>query len=180
MIDSGSPLSIFTTKGLEDVLRTDVLFARLLSQSKKYEKFNQQPLKITKFIYVQLKVGKQQIKRARTLVAVTGRSLVGRDRLAVLQYQFKTSNQIAVSEFNSIKSSHLIDGGHSGEVNSTNRNDVIGALLQLFTRQGKAIGHTIKIEFKPQMKFIQQKGRLMADPTSITRIGPQTDRTAVA
>ena len=57
MIDSGSPLSIFTTKGLKDILRNNVIFARALTQSETFADFNQQPLKIAGFIRVQLKVG---------------------------------------------------------------------------------------------------------------------------
>ena len=97
--------------------------------------FNQQPLKIARFLNVKLKVGKQETKRARSLLAATERSLVGHDWLATLHYQFKPSNQIEASEFISLVSGHLINGGHSSEVNSINRHEVISAFPRLLTGQ---------------------------------------------
>ena len=121
--------------------------------------FNQQPLKIAGFVHVKLKVEKQEIERARIPAEVTGRTLVGHDWLAALQSQFKHSNQIAASECNSMISSHLIKGGHSSEVNSIIRNDVISAFPRLFTRQRKVFGHLIKIKLKSEIKITSQKGR---------------------
>ena len=158
-IDSDSPVTIITTKDLKDNLRTDVLFARALPRSEKYMDFNQQPLKILQFIHVQLKVGTKEIKKARISVVVTGKSLVGRNWLSALQYQFKPSSQIAASECILLISSHSIDGGHSSKVENINRNDVKSAFPQFFTRQGKVIGHTIKIEIELDLKIIQQKTR---------------------
>ena len=62
--DSGSPVTIFTTKDFKDIQRTDVLFARLLPHSEKNEDFNQQPMKIAIFDHVQLKVAEQELKTA--------------------------------------------------------------------------------------------------------------------
>ena len=41
MIDSGSPVTMFATKDLKDIIRTDVLLARPLPQLEKYADFNQ-------------------------------------------------------------------------------------------------------------------------------------------
>ena len=53
--------------------------------------------------------------------------------------------------------SHLVNGAHSSEVHSVIQNEVINALPQFFTGQGKVIGHMIKTEFKLDIKITQQK-----------------------
>ena len=65
MIDSGSPVTIFTTKGLMEILTTNVLFVRPLRQFEKNVDFNQRPLDIAGFIHMHLKIGKQDLKRTR-------------------------------------------------------------------------------------------------------------------
>ena len=84
MTNSGSPITIFTTKDLKDIFRTNVLFAGQLPQSNKYVDFNTQPLKIPGFIHVNLELGKQEIQSARLMVAAAERSLMGRNWLAAL------------------------------------------------------------------------------------------------
>ena len=74
-------------------------------------------------------------------------------------------------------SNHLINGGHLSEINCINGNDVISAFPRLFTWQGKVIGHMMKIEFQPGDKDYSTKG--IANPASITRIGPKKDRSVI-
>ena len=77
MIDSGSPVTIFTTEDLKHIPCNDELFARLLPKSEKYVNFKGQPLKFALFIHVPLKIWKQEIEISLILVEVKGRSLVG-------------------------------------------------------------------------------------------------------
>ena len=80
MIDSGSPVAIFTPKNLKEILAIN-FFVRPLWQSEINVDFNQQPLDIAGFNHVHLKVGKQELRRARIFVAAKGRLLVGSDWL---------------------------------------------------------------------------------------------------
>ena len=178
MTDSGSQVTISTTEYSKDILRTDVLFATPLPQWEKCADFNQQPLKIAEFIHKQLKVGKQEIKTARILVAATGRSLVGQDWMAHLQYQIKPLHQISSSEIISMISSHLINCAHSSEVDTIDRKDITSSFPRLFTPQRKVIGQTIEVELKPEIKIIQQKGRRV--PLQLQESVPKRDTTSIA
>ena len=79
MIDSGSPVTIFTPKDLKEGLDTTVQFARFVLPYEKNVDFYQQPLDVVGFVHVHLKVGKQVLKRAQIMVTAKNRSFVGRD-----------------------------------------------------------------------------------------------------
>ena len=90
-IDFVSPVTIFTTKDLKEILETNVLFARPIRPSEKNVDVNQGQSDLARFIQVNLKVRQQELKRTRNLVTPKGRSLVGRDCLAALQYQCQSN-----------------------------------------------------------------------------------------
>ena len=83
---------------MKQLLGTDVLFAQSLPPSENQVDFNQRPLDVTGCIHEHLKIGKQELKQARMLVAEKGRSLVGRDWLVAVKYQLTPVYQIAANE----------------------------------------------------------------------------------
>ena len=73
MIDSGSPISIFTVKDLKSILGNQLLFAKPMPKSEMYVDYNKRPLDLLGYIHVHIKVGQKEIKRARVVIARTGR-----------------------------------------------------------------------------------------------------------
>ena len=82
--------------------------------------------------------------RIRIVVATNGRSLVGRDWLVALQYQFTPCNQITAKECISKVSRHPVSSAHSSEVNR--RSDVLNAFPRIFRLQEKVNDHMINFE----------------------------------
>ena len=62
MIDSGSPISIFTQADLRKLLRIDVKFPIPLPMNERYMDYKTQPLNRVGFINVEVQVGKRKIK----------------------------------------------------------------------------------------------------------------------
>ena len=96
MIDSGSPISIFTRADLRKLLRTDVIFARPLPKNESYVDYNNQPIKPTNlvgFSNMEVQEGKRKITNARIVITRDGkRSIIGRDWLAQLNYHVGEAN----------------------------------------------------------------------------------------
>ena len=64
MIDSGSPITIFTQADLRKVLKVDAIFARPMPKSEQYVDYNNKPLNLLGFTNANVKVGKRTIKNA--------------------------------------------------------------------------------------------------------------------
>ena len=152
MIDSGLPVTIFTTKDLKKILAINLFFERPPPPSDIYLHFIQRPLDVAGFIHRHLKVAKQELKRARTLVTAKSRSLVGRNWLAALKYQFTPANHITASKCSSKVTMKITIAENSCEV-------VESAFRRNFRRHGRIKDHVIELEFFEILKFTQQKGR---------------------
>ena len=103
-----------------------------------------------------LKVGKQELKRGRTLVTTKGRLLIGHDWLAALQFYFTPANQIAPIECFSMISKKLTTAANSSAVHTFERSGVERAFMQLFRIDGLIKHHEIEFEFIEIVKFTQQ------------------------
>ena len=113
--------------------------------------FNKRPLRILGFITVEVKVGNNAISNARVLIAPDGhKSLVGRDWLNHLQYQFTAPKQ-QNSEYS--ESIFLVEPVDPELVNLQKQ------FPKLFSEKGRIKDYCIKIEFLPDAKITQQKGR---------------------
>ena len=73
MIDSGSPITIFTRDDVRKVLKSDVIFARPMPKNEEYVDYNGKPLNLIGFINVDVQLGKRTIKRARIVIARDGK-----------------------------------------------------------------------------------------------------------
>ena len=77
MIDSASPITIFTQADLPKILIVDVIPARSISSNEKYVDYNNQPLNLKGFIRADVQLEQKKIKNARTLITRDGkRSLI--------------------------------------------------------------------------------------------------------
>ena len=93
MIDSGSPITIFTQDDLRKILKVDVIFARPLPKTEQYVDYNNKPLNLLGFMTADVKAGKGTIKNARIVITRAGkRSLIGRDWLNQLNFRMGEAN----------------------------------------------------------------------------------------
>ena len=153
MIDSGSPITIFTRDDVRKILKSDVIFARPMPKNEEYVDYNGKPLNLIGFINVDVQVGKRTIKRARIVIARDGKkSVLGRDWLTQRNYRVAEASK---------------EGECKNTVNKIENNVELAPELkrikqkfpEIFSRQGKITGHTIKIEFKEGARVTEQKGR---------------------
>ena len=88
IIDSGSPITIFTREDMRRLLERDLMFARPLPKNEEYVDYNGRPPNPSEFIDVDVQVGKVTIKKARMIIAREGkRSLVDRDYVTQLNFR---------------------------------------------------------------------------------------------
>ena len=93
MIDSGSPIKIFTQVNLREFLKVDVIFASSMPKTEQKVDYNNKPLKTLGLMTVNVKVRKRTIKNARTVISRDGkRSLIGRDWLNQLNFRVGEAN----------------------------------------------------------------------------------------
>ena len=125
------------------------------------------------YIFCHLEVGKSKLQKARILIANKGaKSLIGRDWLNAFNYKFVSPNKNEGNQTIHViksKTGQPSEIGQPSEMNKTeklndkdNQNEKIKLQEQneeLFTRQGQIRGHKVKIEFNPDAKLTQQKGR---------------------
>ena len=71
MIDSGSPIAIFSAGDLRKILQHDVIFARPLPKNEEY--VDNRPLNLLGFTTADVKVGNQTLKQARFVIAREGK-----------------------------------------------------------------------------------------------------------
>ena len=90
VIDSGSPVTIFALDEIKSIMKRDKLQVREMIKGKKYVDFNGKQLNLLGYVFCQLQVGDQFIKKARILVTSKGsRSIIGRQWLSMLRYKFE-------------------------------------------------------------------------------------------
>ena len=159
MIESGSPITIFTQSDLRKILKRDVLFARPLPKGEEYVDYNRRPLNLLGFTTVDVKVGKKEIKKARVVITRDGKkSLIGRDWLTSLNFRVADTNNM--SEYNN--SMNTINS-NKNKIEKIEISPELKRIKQkfpkIFSRQGNIVGHTIQKEFKEGAIATQQKGR---------------------
>ena len=118
-------------------------------EGERYVDFNGKPLNLLGYVFCELQVGDQYIKKARILVTKSGtKSIIGREWLSTLKYTIAQANK-GECEVNSIEKEEL----------STETKQFCNEFPKLFKRNGKMKDHEIKIKLKPDAKITQQKGR---------------------
>ena len=90
IIDTGSPVSIFTKRDLQQTIGERKVVVRDMIQHEHYVDYNKRPLKLLGYQFVWLEVAGVTVSEARVLVAPkSGKSIVGPDWLIALRYQIK-------------------------------------------------------------------------------------------
>ena len=85
IIDTGSPVSIFTKKDLQKIVGERKVVIRDLIEGERYVDYNKKPLNLLGYQFVRLEVAGVTVSKARDLVAPnSGKSIVGRDWLVAL------------------------------------------------------------------------------------------------
>ena len=150
MIDSGSPVTIFALDEIKQIMQREKLQVRQMIKGERYVDFNGKPLNLLGYVFCELQVGDQYIKKARILVTKSGtKSIIGREWLSTLKYTIAPANK-GECEVNSIEKEEEL---------STETKQFCNDFPQLFKRNGKIKDHEIKIKLKPDAKITQQKGR---------------------
>ena len=80
MIDSVSPVTIFAPDEVRQIMKTENLRVREMIDGERYEDFNRKLLNLLGYLFCELQLCDQFIKKARILVAKKGtKSIVGRE-----------------------------------------------------------------------------------------------------
>ena len=149
MIDSRSPMTIFTQADLRELLKGDVILTRTMPKNEQYVDYRNKPLNLLGYKTVNVTVGKRTMKNARIVITRDGkRSLIGRDWLNELN--FKVGEVNGNSEY-----AHIVHNISERQVTEV----FTQTFPKFFSRQGKLKGYQIKCEFKKDAKITHQKGR---------------------
>ena len=94
MIDSGSPVTIFALDEMKQIMKRETFPVREMIEGERYVDFNGKALNLLRYVFRELQVGNQYIKKARILIAkkVT-KSIIGREWLSTLRYRFTPVNE---------------------------------------------------------------------------------------
>ena len=150
MIDSGSPVTIFALDEIKQIMQREKLQVRQMIKGERYVDFNGKSLNLLGYVFCELQVGDQYIKKARILVTKSyTKSIIGREWLSTLKYTIAPANK-GECEVNSIEKEEEL---------STETKQFCNEIPKLFKRNGKIKDHEIKIKLKPDAKITQQKRR---------------------
>ena len=170
IIDTGSPVSIFTERDLQKIVGEGKVVIRDMIGGERYVDYKRKPLKLLGYQFVRLEVAGVRVSKARVLVAPnSGKSIVGRDWLVALRYQTTHPIERGECEVNnqSVNSDDLIC-----EVSPENQERPQVQQLQrevpiLFKRKGRVKNYEIKITMKEDAKITQQtKGAQNSHPAT--------------
>ena len=178
IIDTGSPVSIFTKRDLQQIIGERKVVVRDMIEDEHYVDYNKRPLKLLGYQFVRLEVAELTVSKARVLVAPKfGKSIIGRDWLIALRYQIKQpiesgecerNTQVVNNDkiVNNIKCKRITQADNYNEsVNSPNPEEkicpevqqFIGEFPKLFKRRGHVKNYEIKINMKNNAKFHNRK-----------------------
>ena len=174
IIDTGSPVSIFTEKDLQKIVGERKVVIREMIENERYVDNNKNPLELLGYQFVRLEVAGVTVSKARVLVAPnSGKSIVGRDWLVALRYRINQpiergecegidKNVNCVHPVNEVKNVNCVNSTNEAESEgqlSPEIKQLIGDFPKLFTRNGRVKNYEIKIKMKDNARISQQKGR---------------------
>ena len=94
VIDTGSPVTIFAVDEIKIIMKRDQLQVRRKVDDEKYVDFNGKSLNILGYVFCELQVGNQYVRKARILVARQGvKSIIGREWLSTLKIEIAPKSQ---------------------------------------------------------------------------------------
>ena len=150
MIDSGSPVTIFALDEIKQIMKRETLPVREMIEGEKYVDFNGKPLNLLGYVFYELQVGNQYIKKTRILIAKKGtKSIIGREWLFTLRYRFTPVNESEL-ELSSVEKDEEL---------SVEAKQLSNELPDLIKRNGRIKNQQVKINLKSDAKISHQKGR---------------------
>ena len=153
MIDTASPITIFTEEELCRLLKTNLIFVRKLSANEQNVNYNGRPLNLMRYVTVDVGIVKKKLKGTKIIVTRDGqRSLIVRDWLT------KLNSCLAESQKESEYKTVLKKINKNFEL-TPEKKRIHEKFPKVFKRKGRIVGHSIEIEFKEVAKITQQKGR---------------------
>ena len=174
IIDTGSPVSIFTEKDLQKIVGEREVVIREMIENERYVDYNKKPLELLGYQFVRLEVAGVTVSKARVLVAPnSGKSIVGRDWLVALRYRINQpiergecegidKNVNCVHPVNEVKNVNCANSTNEAESEgqlNPELKQLMGDFPKLFTRKGRVKNYEIKIKMKDNARISQQKGR---------------------
>ena len=162
IIDTGSPVSIFTKRDLLKIVGERKVVIRVMIEGERYVDYNKKPLNLLGYQFVRLEVAGVTVSKARVLIAPnSGKSIVGRDWLVALRY--KISQPIergeCVTNQQIVNSNELIGEINPEEKQNPEVQQLTREFPKLFKRKGRVKNYEIEIDIKSEAKVTQQKGR---------------------
>ena len=162
IIDTGSPVSIFTKSDLQKIVGPRKVVIRDMIAGEKYVDYNKKPLNLLGYQFVRLEVAGVTVSKARVLVAPnSGKSIVGRDWLVALRYKIKQPIERGEYKINkqSVKCEESINEISPEKSLNPEVQQLVGEFPNLFKRKGRVKNYEIKIKMKDDVRISQQKGR---------------------
>ena len=150
IIDTRSPVSIFTEKDLQKIVGERKVVIRKMIENERYVDYNKKPLELLGYQFVRLEVAGVTVSKAKVLVAPnSGKSIVGRDWLVALRYRINQpmerdecegidKNVNCVHHVNEVKNVNWFNSVNEAESEGQLDPEIkqlMGDFLKLFTRK---------------------------------------------
>ena len=162
IIDTGSPVSIFTKRDLQKIIGERKVVLRDMIDQERYVDYNKRPLELLGYQFVRLEVAGVTVSKARVLVAPnSGKSIIGRDWLIALRYKITQSIERGECNVNTkfTECAEAVNEISPEEKINPEVQQIMREFPELFKRKGRVKDNEIKIEMKENAKITQQKGR---------------------
>ena len=162
IIDTGSPVSIFTKRDLQKIIGERKVVIRDMIDQERYVDYNKRPLELLGYQFVRLEVAGVTVSKARVLVAPnSGKSIIGRDWLIALRYKITQPIERGECNVNTkfTECAEAVNEISPEEQISPEVQQIMREFPELFKRKGRVKDYEIKIDMKENAKITQQKGR---------------------
>ena len=162
IIDTGSPVSIFTKRDLQQIVGEQKVVIGDMIGGEKNVDYNRKPLKLLGYQFVRLEVAGVTVSKARVLVAPnSGKSIVGRDWLVALRYKITQPIERGECEVNnqSVNSVNFVREVNPENQQSPQVQQLQGEFPKLFKRKRRVKNYEIEITMKDNAKITQRKER---------------------
>ena len=162
IIDTGSPVSIFTKRDLQKIIGERKVVIRDMIDQERYVDYNKRPLELLGYQFVRLEVAGVTVSKARVLVAPnSGMSIIGRDWLIALRYKITQPIERGECNVNTkfTECAEAVNEISPEEKISPEVQQIMREFPELFKRKGRVKDYEKKIDMKENAKILQQKRR---------------------
>ena len=162
IIDTGSPVSIFTKRDLQKIIGERKVVIRDKIDQERYVDYNKRPLELLGYQFVRLELAGVTVSKARVLVAPnSGKSIIGRDWLIALRYKITQPIERGECNVNTkfTEYAEAVNEISPEEKISPEVQQIMREFPELFKRKARVKDYEIKTDMKENAKITQQKGR---------------------